>query len=339
MNNVAFIVTKSEIGGAQTWTNEMMKLVRNESSVHLITSEKGWLTEQGNYDKILILPHLKKHFSLAGYFALLKYIKNEKIKVMIASSANAGIYSRMAKLFSRFRCVYVSHGWSCIYNGGTLKFLFIKVEKYLSHLTDVIWCVSKSDEEKARDIIGIRQNRIVTLTNSIPKMKCKENHLNTKKIIFVGRLTHPKRPELLADVVRKHPDIQLDIVGGGDYLEKLRGKFKDCANINFLGEISNFNNYSDYDLFALISDSEGLPMSGLEAHTAGIPLLISDVGGCKELIDKNGVIVSNDSKEIEQGLLDIFDKYDIYLTAAQLDKKKFDFNSYSSAYKRLILGS
>lgn len=339
MNNIAFIVTKSEIGGAQTWTNEMMKLVRNDSSVHLITSEEGWLTEQGNFDNILILPQLKKHFSLTGYFALLKYIKNEKIRVMIASSANAGIYSRMAKLFTRFRCVYVSHGWSCIYNGGTLKLLFIKIEKYLSHLTDVIWCVSKSDEEKARNVIGIRQNKIITLTNSIPKMKCKENHENNRKIVFVGRLTHPKRPELLADVVRKHPDIQLDVVGGGDYLEKLRDQFKDCANINFLGEIKSFNNYSDYDLFALISDSEGLPMSGLEAHTAGIPLLISDVGGCKELIDKNGIIVSNVSKEIEQGLLDIFDKYDIYLAAAQLEKKKFDFNSYSSAYKRLILGS
>lgn len=339
MNNVAFIVTKSEIGGAQTWTNEMMKLVRNDSSVHLITSEKGWLTEQGNYDKILILPHLKKHFSLAGYFALLKYIKNEKIKVMIASSANAGIYSRMAKIFAGFRCIYVSHGWSCIYNGGALKSLFIKIEKYLSHFTDVIWCVSKSDEEKARDIIGIRQDKIVTLTNSIPKMKCKENYLNTKKIVFVGRLTHPKRPELLAEVVSKHPDIQLDVVGGGDYLEKLKDNFKECANINFLGEINSFNNYADYDLFALISDSEGLPMSGLEAHTAGIPILISDVGGCKELIDKNGMVVSNVAEEIEKGLLDIFDKYESYLIAAQSEKSKFDFNSYSSTYKKLILES
>lgn len=339
MNNIAFIVTKSEIGGAQTWTNEMMKLVRNDSSVHLITSEEGWLTEQGNFDKVLILPQLKKHFSLTGYLTLLKYIKNEKIKVMIASSANAGIYSRMSRLASKFKCIYVSHGWSCIYNGGALRSIFIKIEKYLSHLTDVVWCVSKSDEEKARNIIGIRQSKIVMLTNSIPKMKCKNNNLNNKKIIFVGRLTHPKRPELLAGVVKKHPDFQLDIVGGGEYLESLKEKFKGCENINFLGEINCFDNYADYDLFALISDSEGLPMSGLEAHTAGIPLLISDVGGCKELIDKNGVVVSNIEEDIENGLLDIFDKYESYLAAAQLEKSKFDFNSYSNAYKKLILES
>ncbi|MCW0135793.1 hypothetical protein OIU92_00875 [Escherichia coli] len=47
-----------------------------------------------------------------------------------------------------------------------------------------------------------------------------------------------------------------------------------------MGEVNNFYNYHEYDLFSLISDSEGLPMSGLEAHTAAIPLLLSDVGGC-----------------------------------------------------------
>ncbi|HAU4326290.1 TPA: glycosyltransferase family 4 protein, partial [Citrobacter freundii] len=56
MKKIAFIVTKSEIGGAQTWTNEMMKLVKNEGSVYLITSEDGWLTEQNNFEKVLILP-------------------------------------------------------------------------------------------------------------------------------------------------------------------------------------------------------------------------------------------------------------------------------------------
>ena len=168
MKKIAFIVTKSEIGGAQTWTNEMMKLVRNEGSVYLITSENGWLTEQGNFEKVLILPQLKKHFSFSGYISLLKYIRKENINVMVASSANAGIYSRMARLLSKFKCIYVSHGWSCIYNGGMLKSIFIKIEKYLSYITDVIWCVSRSDEEKAISIIGINKRKT---PNSYTSMK------------------------------------------------------------------------------------------------------------------------------------------------------------------------
>lgn len=337
MNNIAFIVTKSEIGGAQTWTNEMMKLVREDDQVHLITSEQGWLTEQHNFDKVFILPQLKKHFSLAGYYALLKYMRKEKITVMVASSANAGIYSRMAKLFINFKCIYVSHGWSCIYNGGTLKSVFILVEKYLSLLTDVIWCVSKSDELKARKIIGINGDKITTLINSIPSMLPRDKSKNHKRIIFVGRLTYPKRPDILINVVVRHPDVTLDIAGDGDYYSILKEKFKAFKNIRFLGEVKNFNNYYSYDLFALISDSEGLPMSGLEAHTAGIPLLMSDVGGCGELIDKNGILVSNNEDDVEESMMKLFEDYESYLSYAQLNKNKYEFNSYASEYKKLIL--
>ncbi|NIF57278.1 glycosyltransferase family 4 protein [Enterobacter sp. Ap-916] len=337
MNNIAFIVTKSEIGGAQSWTNEMMKLIKNDASIHLITSEHGWLTEQGNFDKVFILPELKKHFSFLGYIRLLKYIRKEKISVMIASSANAGIFSRMAKLFVRFKCIYVSHGWSCIYNGGTLKSLFIKIEKYLSVLTDAVWCVSKSDSDKARDIIGINENKIINLTNSVPKMQSRIKQSNEKKIIFVGRLTHPKRPDLLLSVVAKHPDIKLDVAGAGDRLAALAAKYEKFNNIKFLGEVKNFSNYSEYDVFALISDSEGLPMSALEAHTAGLPLLLSDVGGCYEVIKKNGLLVSNNEKDIEEKLLEILNNYEVYLVNAQQDKEKFEFNSYKDAYKQFIL--
>ncbi|EGT4253155.1 glycosyltransferase [Citrobacter amalonaticus] len=337
MSNIAFIVTKSEIGGAQTWTNDMMKLVRNGNNVHLITSGNGWLTEQSNYDACFILPELKKKFSLLGYMALLKYLKKEKINVMVASSANAGIFSRMCKLFHRFKCVYVSHGWSCIYNGGAFKPVFINIEKYLSYLTDTIWCVSYSDEINAKEKIGIKSKKIKTVHNSVSGIPKKENLENKKRVIFVGRLTHPKRPELLARVISKNPDIFLDIAGGGEYLTKLKEEFKGCNNINFLGEVYSFNQYHNYDIFALISDSEGLPMSALEAHTAGIPLLMSDVGGCKELINGNGLLVSNDEKDIEIKLHKIINEYDCYFSQAQSEKDKFEFDNYIERYKKLIL--
>lgn len=337
MKKIAFIVTKSEIGGAQTWTNEMMKLVKNEGSVYLITSEDGWLTEQNNFEKVLILPQLKKHFSFSGYISLLKFIRKENIDVMIASSANAGIYSRMARLISKFKCIYVSHGWSCIYNGGMLKSVFIKIEKYLSYITDVIWCVSRSDEDKAIRIIGINKCKIKTLTNSVVQMKEKEGNDCHKKIIFVGRLTYPKRPDLLINVVAKHPDMKLDIVGGGEYLKTLKETNKDISNINFLGEVKGFNNYSNYDLFVLVSDSEGLPMSGLEAHTAGIPLVLSNVGGCTELIEGNGLLVNNTEQDVERSIISIFDNYDDYLLKSRETKGKFVFDSYADEYKKLIL--
>ncbi|HCQ6865898.1 TPA: glycosyltransferase, partial [Escherichia coli] len=141
-----------------------------------------------------------------------------------------------------------------------------------------------------------------------------------------------------ANVISKKPQYSLYVVGGGGELESLRKQFSDCENIHFLGEINNFNNYHEYDVFSLISDSEGLPMSGLEAHTAAIPLLLSNVGGCFELIEGNGLLVDNTECDIESKLDKIFDDYMYYSEQANLVSGKFVIENYASAYKSIILG-
>ncbi|HFK3155927.1 TPA: glycosyl transferase, partial [Citrobacter sedlakii] len=77
----------------------MMNLVRKGNNVHLITSEKGWLTDQNNYDFCFIFPQLKNKFSLFGCLKLLKYLKKNKIEIMVASSANAGIFRECVNCF------------------------------------------------------------------------------------------------------------------------------------------------------------------------------------------------------------------------------------------------
>lgn len=337
MNNIAFIITKSEIGGAQTWVNEIAKIVKNDCKVFLITSEEGWLTKSENFSDVYVIPGVKKYFDVVAYFKLVTYIRKNNISSVIASSANAGIYARLAKLACGFRCIYVSHGWSCLYNGGRLKNIFCKIEKYLSYLTDVIWCVSESDKKKAIDNIGIKEVKIVTVTNAVPPMPIAPDRPLEHKVLFVGRLTHPKRPELLARVVAKNPLYKLDVVGGGEQLESLKDQFKKCSNINFIGEVKGFSNYNDYDVFALISDSEGLPMSGLEAHTAGIPLLLSNVGGCYELIEGNGLLVQNTEADISDKLNELFKNYEYIHSQASVSTSKFDINNYAHLYKQIIL--
>lgn len=157
------------------------------------------------------------------------------------------------------------------------------------------------------------------------------------KVLFVGRLTHPKRPELIARVISKRPDYKLDIIGDGELLESLKTQFAHFENIRFLGEIKDFSNYQAYDVFALISDSEGLPMSALEAHTAGIPLLLSNVGGCYELIEKNGLLVKNNECDINDKLNEIFSNYELFRSNAKNAVQKFDINNYSRLYKKIIV--
>lgn len=56
----------------------------------------------------------------------------------------------------------------------------------------------------------------------------------------------------------------------------------------------------------LISDYEALPISLVEALAQGLPIIASNVGGIQELIDHNGFLVANDTQQIAEKILTLY---------------------------------
>ena len=54
---------------------------------------------------------------------------------------------------------------------------------------------------------------------------------------------------------------------------------------------------SKSDIFVLTSIYEGLPISIIEAMACGLPIISTNVGGIKDIIDKNGILI-NDLREL-----------------------------------------
>ena len=345
MKKVAFIITKSEVGGAQTWVRDQIRLFDGEIEPIIITNQQGWLSESLPDVKCIYVPQIESRFSITALLAITKAIKLNKVAIVIASSANAGLYSRLAKVFTRFRCVYVSHGWSCLYNGGLMKVVFTRVERLLSLLTDTIWCVSQRDYELAEKVLHISSSRLslarnAIFVNSINNSSEKQlNASNELHLLAVGRLAHPKRFDLLINAVKDLENVKLTIVGDGPNREQLHHYNFD--NVRFLGEIKGFNDYQNYDAFILISDSEGLPMSALEAGIDQLPMILSDVGGCHELIDTinpNGILVSNTINDIVNAIEKLLSNQSEFKKNAKIKSKDFDIKEYKSLYKKIIFG-
>ncbi|WP_188013882.1 glycosyltransferase [Photobacterium damselae] len=343
MKNVAFIITKSEVGGAQKWVHDQIKLLDNDIKPFIITNKSGWLSDSLPDVAHYFLPEIESRFSLKTLRKVVQYIKNNNIDTVVASSANAGLYSRLAKLVTKFRCVYVSHGWSCLYNGGIAKPIFSLVERLLSNFTDSIICVSQRDYDNAVTKLHISEKRLILIRNAIFPSEVNDSNslqqIEKLKLLAVGRLAHPKRFDLLVEVVQHLPFVELTVVGNGPNGETLRNKIYD--NINFVGEIRSFDEYHSFDAFILISDSEGLPMSALEAGVAQIPMILSDVGGCGELICKlnpNGILVSNDSQSISHAITNLFDNFTQFKHNATIRSKDFDINELKLSYKEIYLG-
>jgi len=304
---IGFIITKAETGGAQRWTLDQVRLLQDDIHPFLITGEEQWLTRTLSALSPLVLPELLKRLpGPAGLMKLRRYIRDNRISTLVASSANAGVYARLMKLFiPELRVVYVSHGWSSIYNGGKFSGMYITAERLLSALTDLIINVSQADASKCIEKLQIPQGKTITLTNRTPKPTKQPANLPPKpvKLLFLGRLAHPKRPDLLIDAVSGFSanDLTLTIVGSGPAQTELQANAPD--NVYFAGEIQEFDQFHRYHALCLISDSEGLPMSALEAKAHGLPLLLSDAGGCHELIDNgNGILCNNTIDSIRQSL-------------------------------------
>jgi len=341
MKKIAFIITKSEVGGAQKWVKEQTEILPDSFEKFLITNEKGWLSDKGIFENVLLDKNIESKFSLVFLYKLIKFIKDNEVDLIISSSAQAGLYSRLLKFFLDIRIIYVSHGWSAIYNGGRLKSLYIFIEFVLSFITDSILCVSQSDYVKAKDEIKIRENKLKLIKNKIfplnqnnreKKLIKNENNFN---LLTVSRLSHPKRVKLLINST-KNIKCDLYIVGDGPQRKDIEDliSYNNINNVNMFGEIEGFDGFGEFDAFILISDSEGLPLSAIEAMSVNLPLILSDVGGCSELIKGNGILVSNNEFDISNAVEKIIDDYNIYENKS---KKLFDQEFNLDLHKKIYI--
>lgn len=345
---VLFIITKSETGGAQKFVSEQIQALSSTGKWHclLATNKKGWLTETVqpfvNESDLLVNEKLEKLYSFYYLFELIKFILRVNPDLIIANSANAGVYGRIAGLLTHTKVIYVSHGWSSIYNGGKLKSFFNFSERILSYISNSILCISDTDRLKAIEIIKIPSSKLKVIPNSILPPKVEYTNYQAD-LVTVCRLSSPKRVDLLIQAMFLLPEYTLDIIGDGPLFLELQSlaTANQSTNIRFMGEKPGFADFSQYKVFCLISDSEGMPMSAIEAMSCGLPLILSDVGGCNELISSNGSLVHNSLTDIAQAIKNTLQNHHhLSLASKQLFDSKFNLDitlkDYENFYSKLI---
>lgn len=133
----------------------------------------------------------------------------------------------------------------------------------------------------------------------------------TLLIGMVGRFVTQKRytraVRLLAEIHRSGVDARLAIIGAatGDEGERCRKAVVDeasCLRVsNFIsipGPITNAGNLAPaWDVFVNTSVFEGVSISTMEAVAAGIPVVSADVGGQREAVSPEDVLLATDTDE------------------------------------------
>ncbi len=112
----------------------------------------------------------------------------------------------------------------------------------------------------------------------------------------VGRLVWEKGFAELFEAARRlrttHPEVVVVVVGATDPaksgsltpadIERVRAE----SGVIFLGERRDVEAlYPGFDLFVLPSHREGFPRSAMEAAACGLPIVASDIRGCRQVVD------------------------------------------------------
>ena len=204
------------------------------------------------------------------------------------------------------------------------------IGKQILKLADRIIVVSNATRNYVLGL-GANSEKIVMLHNGVDTLRFRPLNYSKKEIrknlgisdnskvaLTVRRLVYKNGIDILLKsaekVLKKNPDIFFLIIGGGPDLSEIKIRIQKLRlekNIKLLGFILDKElplYYNSADFFILPSKSgEGLPLVSLEAMACGLPVIATDVGGIKEILDtKYSIIVPPDDPDsMEKAILDL----------------------------------
>ena len=309
----------------------------NGYEVHVATGEDGKIPY---CDKKINVGIKRSPYSFENIKAikkLKKVVMEEKYDIIHTHTPMGSVVTRMASKKARkkyhTRVIYTAHGFH-FYKGAPKKnwLLFYPIEKYLSKYTDTLITINNEDYELAKtkfkkcyDIqyvpgVGIDENKFnIKMTKKEKSNLRKSLGLkdNDFVMIYPAEISVRKRHvwliNTISNLLKENKNIHLLLPGKDSlngYCQSLVKNLNLEKQIHFLGyrnDIPKLLNISDMAVSA--AKQEGLPVNVMEAMYLGLPLVVSNCRGNRDLIKngQNGFLIDlDDSVNYAKSILNIY---------------------------------
>ena len=245
--------------------------------------------------------------NIIAYIKIYSIVKNENYSFIHCQSPVGGVIGRLLGKKLNIPVIYTAHGFH-FYNGSSMLswILYYPVEYLLSKYTDELVLINSEDYELASQLkakknwyipgIGIDSKIKINNSNLYKKNKREELKISSNKIVLlsVGELNSNKNHIKVLKCLKKAKmkNVIYVICGIGKRSKILyRYAKKNDIDLRLLGYREDINDiYEISDIFIFPSKREGLPVSLMEAMRAGLPVIVSNIRGNRDLIknERNG---------------------------------------------------
>jgi glycosyltransferase involved in cell wall biosynthesis len=306
---VLLLITLAETGGAQQYVAALLPALAREYDVLVAAHGDGFLGDASRNAGVryLSLRHVRRPLhplrDLLGLAELYRLIRRERPAVVHANSSKAGILGRLAAVAARVPVrLFTVHGWAFKAHQGLAARLYLYADRAMRPLTTTTICVAHGEVEAGIRARTCRPDRTVMIHNGVEldrPQRAPGPPRTPVTLLSVGRFLPPKDFTTLVHAMAalEPGTARLEIAGDGPDRHALE---QEIANLHLGETVELLGTRNDVDqllaaadIFVLSSDSEGLPMSVLEAMAAGLPVIATAVGGIPELVtdEQTGALV------------------------------------------------
>jgi glycosyltransferase involved in cell wall biosynthesis len=287
------IVDSLDIGGTERMSvNICNALTSSNIQNYLVVSRNiGPIYNFINKKSNVLFLNKRNFLDFFAFFKLFKFILNFKPTIIHAHQTS--IYWVFAVKLLRPKIIVIWHdhwGFSDLLTDSDRK-----ITKFFSFLIDGIVCVNDKIKEWNIRNLKVNKEHIIYIPN-FPLVKIIEKVENDIPILLCIANIRDQKDHLNlleACALLKEDNINFKLLLAGSledelWVEKINKK-AEFLNLNeyvaFLGPVINVSELlSMADVGVLSSVSEGLPVALLEYGLAGLPVVCTDVGQCKEVL-------------------------------------------------------
>lgn len=306
--HILMLIPWMVMGGADLFNLDVCaRLDKKEFEIGIITtqpSENSW--QQRFEEHVTDIFNLPDFLDTANWAEFISYyIKSREIDVLFLSNSYYGYYlvPWLRKEFPRLAIIDYVHMEEWYWrNGG-----YARISGAMGEILEKTYVCNGGTRNVLIEDFGRNPESVETLYIGVDQDKFCENNVeqglarkelgiddSRPMLLFPCRISPQKRPFLMLEIakaVRKQiPDVAIAVVGDGPQMEELKAaveREKLQKTIYLAGRQTDMLPwYRDCDLTLICSLKEGLALTAYESLSMGKPVITSDVGGQKELIDE-----------------------------------------------------